>query len=331
MEKSWRQRNNGAGYEIQQFRQDENFCRIQAGEHGGVHVRIYESEEKEEGEREMSKINVMLYGGFDKKTKNRAETIYCDKCEYCSLYARGLCLNVTEPFSPRCKFGRVSVEHGYTQRAQKRYTFDSKHKNDEKYGALKHPNDWSVEIVQDTVLFNLVYAVAEKKRYIFNEWKNTDEYFVNDCGFSVGNVSYVEKTELTSELIEKIASRDARALMGGKIEAYRNKIVPNILDGIRKKLPEIYEKFILEYPEYKDISPNYIGRMAKISTLADGIKLYSSGGVFEKRGDKLISEEYKSVFLPFNCKKARVEIPITGDMTYRIKYNSQVNENTEFV
>ena len=58
MEKSWSQRNNGAGYEIQQFRQDENFCRIQAGEHGGVYVRRNEAEEKEEGEREMTTITL---------------------------------------------------------------------------------------------------------------------------------------------------------------------------------------------------------------------------------------------------------------------------------
>ena len=54
MVKSWRYLSNGTGLEIQQFRQDENFCRIQAGEHGGVHVRQYEAEKKEEGEREMS-------------------------------------------------------------------------------------------------------------------------------------------------------------------------------------------------------------------------------------------------------------------------------------
>lgn len=46
--------NNGTCTEIQQFRQDENFCRIQAGEHGSVYVRIHEAEEKEEGEREMT-------------------------------------------------------------------------------------------------------------------------------------------------------------------------------------------------------------------------------------------------------------------------------------
>ena len=58
MAKSWRQRNNGTRYEIQQFRQDENFCRIQAGEHGGIYVRQYEAEEEKEGEREMTTITL---------------------------------------------------------------------------------------------------------------------------------------------------------------------------------------------------------------------------------------------------------------------------------
>jgi hypothetical protein len=58
----WRRWNNGTGYEIQQFRQDENFCRIQGGEHGGVHVRIYEAEEEEAGERQVKhkKYNAYL-------------------------------------------------------------------------------------------------------------------------------------------------------------------------------------------------------------------------------------------------------------------------------
>ena len=45
---------DGKRTEIQQFRQNENFCRIQAGEHGGVYIRFHEAEEKEEGEREMT-------------------------------------------------------------------------------------------------------------------------------------------------------------------------------------------------------------------------------------------------------------------------------------
>ena len=55
MVKSWRYQNNGEGYEIQQFRKDENFCRIQTGKHGGVHIWQHEAEEEEEVEREMKK------------------------------------------------------------------------------------------------------------------------------------------------------------------------------------------------------------------------------------------------------------------------------------
>ena len=61
MEKSWRYRINGAGYEIQQVRQDENFCRIQAGEYGSVHVRQYEAEEEKEGEGEMTTEQKIQY------------------------------------------------------------------------------------------------------------------------------------------------------------------------------------------------------------------------------------------------------------------------------
>ena len=57
----WRRCSNGTGYEIQQFRQDENICRIQAGEHGGVYVRQYEAEEEEEGEREVKQKKYNAY------------------------------------------------------------------------------------------------------------------------------------------------------------------------------------------------------------------------------------------------------------------------------
>ena len=56
-----RYRSNGAGYEIQQFRQDENFCRIQAGEHGGVHVWIHKTEKEEAGERQVKQKKYNAY------------------------------------------------------------------------------------------------------------------------------------------------------------------------------------------------------------------------------------------------------------------------------
>ena len=78
MVKSWRYLSNGTGYEIQQFRQDENFCRIQAGEHGGVHVWWNEAEEKEEGEREVSKRKIeLMHEMFGKNEK-----YCCAECDH---------------------------------------------------------------------------------------------------------------------------------------------------------------------------------------------------------------------------------------------------------
>ena len=75
--------------------------------------------------------------------KIRAETIYCDKCDKCSLYKKGKCLNVTSPFSGRCKFGKVNVVKGkgYTSRAQKYSSFQRQYKEDEAYNKLSYPSN----------------------------------------------------------------------------------------------------------------------------------------------------------------------------------------------
>ena len=281
----------------------------------------------------MKKINVMLYGGFDKKTKNKAEIVMCDKCDNCSFYKKKQCLNVTQFLSHGCKFGTVNRVTGYTQRAQKRYTFDSQYKNDECYGALKHPNDWRVGLIDDVVIFNLTFAICDKKRWNSwnHEWEELEEYNVRECGFSTGTYSYIPLNDLTSEVLKKILTYIPRTMFGNdEIKDYRIKIVPNILFELSKLLPDVYEKLINNYPEFKEIVPNFVGKKAQIKSLADGIVLKDDRGTFIKDGDYLVSDCWSSAFLPFGSKKAEIKIIITDDMTYEITNNSQVDENTVF-
>lgn len=281
----------------------------------------------------MGKINVMLYGGFDKKTKNRAEIIMCDSCDNCSFYKKKQCLNVSQFLSHGCKFGKVNRVEGYTQRAQKRYTFDSKYKNDECYGNLKHPNDWRVGLIDDVVIFNLTFAICDKERYnnYKHEWEKLEEYNVRECGFSIGTYSYIPLNDLTSEVLNKILTYVPRTMMGrDEIVDYRIKIVPNILFELSKLLPDVYKKLITDYPKFKEVSPNFVGKKAMIKSLADGTILKDNRGTFEKDGDYLVSDCWTSAFLPFGGKKAEIKIPITDDMTYKIINNSQVDENTVF-
>ena len=281
----------------------------------------------------MKKINVMLYGGFDKKTKNRAEIVMCDRCEKCSLYKKNQCLSVTTAFSHSCKFGKINRIDGYTQRAMKRYEFDSKYKNDECYGKLSHPNDWRIAIMDNIVAFNLTFAICDKKRYNYtwNKWEQLEDYNVRECGFATGTYSYIPLEELTSDLLNKILSYIPRTLMGyDEIKDYRIKIVPNILFELSKLLPNVYDKLITDYPKYKEIAPNFVGKYALVKTLPDGIVLKDSKGDFVKEGNYLVSKCWKSCFLPFRSKQAEVKIEITDDMEYKITDNSQVDENTEF-
>lgn len=281
----------------------------------------------------MEKINVMLYGGFDKKSKDRAEIVMCDRCDNCSLYKKNQCLNVTTAFSKSCKFGKVNRVDGYTQRAMKRYEFDAKYKSDECYGKLSHPTDWRVAVLDDVVAFNLTFAICDKKRYNYtwNKLEESETYNVRECGFSTGTYSYIPLEELTSEILNKILSYIPRAMFDhNEIKDYHKKIVPNILFELSKLLPDVYEKLVADYPEYKDIAPNFVGKKALIKSLADGITLKDSNGTFIKEGDYLVSECWKSCFLPFRSKQAEVKIKITDDMYYEITNNSQVDENTEF-
>lgn len=278
----------------------------------------------------MEKINVMLYGGWDKKEKNRAEIIYCDKCEVCSFYKNGKCLNVAQPFSTRCKYGKVHVVTGFTQRAAKRCIFDREHKSDPLYGKLNYPSDWCVAIIGDEVALNLIYVICDKQSYsyAYNRWEDTKEYHVRDSRLRVGTISYVPINELNADLINRILKYQAHGFMG-EINEYRNKIVPNVLWELKNKLPDKYDLLMVKYPEFEQMSPNFVGKKAYIKSLPDGFRI-DDRGTFVKKGNHLICDSYKSAFLPFSSEHAYVEIEITDKMIYQIQKNSEVDENTVF-
>lgn len=101
-------------------------------------------------------------------------------------------------------------------------------------------------------------------------------------------------------------------------------------------MPDLYNEFLNSYPEYKeDVEKhvtNYVGRKAKVSTLKDDSILYdTSRNAWKKEGNKIVCENYKSCFLPFNAKMAKTEIFITDNMTYVVNKNSIVTDKTIFV
>ena len=273
----------------------------------------------------MEKICVNLYGGKGifggKESPSRAETIYCDKCDKCSLYKKGKCLNVTSPFSGRCKFGKVNVVKGYTSRAQKYSSFQRQYKEDEAYNKLSYPSNCILAVIGNYVYVNVVFSRVKENEQGF--------LYVTETGFG-GGVSWIPIEKFNFDLIYQICSYRAYAMMGGIITDYSAKKIPEFLYQLRMQMPELYTRFIAEYPQY-DITPNHVGKYAYISTLSKDSELYDHhGNKFTFEGDCLVCKNWKLTFVPFSAGIAEMKIKITDKMTYRITDNSQVTEDTVF-
>lgn len=274
----------------------------------------------------MEKINVNLYGGKSifkgKENPLRAEIIYCDNKENCSLYKEGKCINVTTPFGNSCKIGKVEIKKGYTSRAKKYYEFKNKYEKDEVYNKLKYPNNTIISIIKDDVYLDMPYIFFE-----FNESEKKYNLKVNTFNTKA---NWIPLEYFDCNLIYDICNAKPQAMMGGTITSYSKEKVPNMLFELKKILPELYKDFILKYPEY-DIVPNHIGKYAYINTLNKNSKLKDClGNIFRIDNNYLYCENYKTALLPFSGEIAEIKIPITDNMTYQITDNSQVTENTKF-
>ena len=272
----------------------------------------------------MEKISVNLYGGksiFNKKESPlRAEEVYCDNYEKCSLFKNNCCLSVTAPFSTRCKFGKVNRIQGYTSRAKKYKEFRTKYEKDETYGKLSYPSNCKIAIIDNNLFLDVGFAKIEE---------SNNEYNVNSVNFG-SSENWIELEKFDCNLLYKICTYKPYAIMGGEITSYKEKYIPDMLLQLKKLLPELYNDFITKYPEF-DKAPNYIGKYAYIKTLVkDSVLIDSNGNKFIFNGEYLICENWKSAFVPFDSKTSEMRIKVTDDMKYKINDNSQANENTIF-
>ena len=284
----------------------------------------------------MDKINVRLYGGKsifrDKETPLEADTILCDRYNECSFYKENKCLRCRSFLASTCKFGLNNIVKGYTRRAAKYYDFKSRYESDEKYAKLNYPSDL-VALMGDTLYMNLKFTLVRKRKVdeekaFSRAYRCVDGYEITEVGFCSGD-TFVPLSDVTVDLLYGILSYEPHAMMGGVIEDYQAKVVPEIVQGLKKVVPNIHKAFIKKYPEF-DKAPNYVGKYAYIKTMVEGSELVDHlGNKFTLRGGKLFGE-FHSAFVPFDGKVCKMEIEVTDDMKYKITRNSQCDSNTKF-
>lgn len=282
------------------------------------------------------KINVDLYGGKGifggRETPLEADEIYCDMFEQCTFYKEGKCLRCRSFLAPTCKFGRNNVIKGYTSRAKKYWEFKGKYQKDEVYNKLSYPNKL-VAVMGDTLYMNLKFALVRKKRDEQTRYcKCIDGYEISEVGFGNGSC-FIPLEDVTDDLLCGIFSYRPQAMMGGVIADYQNKVVPDVLQDLKRAVPDIYKRFITKYPEY-DITPNYIGKKVYVNSLKPNTKFKFKGYEWIYDGEYVSTENFdigvSSPWWVSDIKRSDIRMKVTDKMLIEINDNSIVDEDTRF-
>ena len=284
----------------------------------------------------INKINVNLYGGKSifggRESPLEADEIYCDRANECTFYKENKCLRCRSFFASTCKFGKNNVVKGYTSRATKYYDFKNKYVNDAVYNKLSYPRG-RIAVMGDTLYMNLAYVSVRKRTESDDKWqRDTEGYIVNNKYFGSGSV-FLPMSDATNTLLNAIFSYSPRSMYGDLIKDYKEKIVPNILQDLKKVASDIYTRFVDEYPEYIFV-PNYIGQTAYISSLKPNTKFMHKDKEWLYDGEYVSTTNlYLGTSSPWwmhGGAYADVKIKVSDDMCFEVHDNSIVDENTKF-
>lgn len=212
------------------------------------------SQKKKEETRLGKKINVFLTEpekrswGRKSRTLN---TISCTKCGLCSLYAKGQCLNVglsNQDEDASCKLGHIYSATFDHLSASRSHALLKVCEKDSVYNTLKHPDNWYVEFADDQIFLDLKFAICDNKSYSSGELIETKDYHVRIPEALLGWHSTIPISEFTPALLNEIATFGNR-LSEAVATEYREKVVPEVLRGIKKILPGTYKAYVETYLE----------------------------------------------------------------------------------
>ncbi len=264
-------------------------------------------------------INKNLYGDGSRNCHLRCEEIQCEHSTECSLYKEHKCKCVTTPFGEHCKIGHVNRIDGGTKQGRKYYALSESVRKDPLYNNLKYPSNCYFYKVGNTIILCPTYVRIKKE----------GDKLILDTPLFGGNSYYMDCSDFTYDFLKRLCEFVPYSLSGMPIKNYQEKILPFMLKEIKKLMPEFYNSFINLYPQFEK-EPNYIGRMAFLSTLSRDCEYKDChGNKYHFENGYLIGKS--SSLMPFSAKDVELKITISEDMIYTIDDNSQVLETTKFV
>lgn len=271
----------------------------------------------------MDKIHTNLYGGKSflkgvRDSKYLERAVYCDNHENCSLYKQGKCLRVVSGWNPTdCKFGKNETIEGYTPRAAKCSDFNKRVRSDAAYNKLEYPHNVYASKIGDYLFLNTTYL------------KLDEETLKIDSNYSFFSKYIFIKADDIESLAKVLKANPLAAFGCGAEKRYQDNIVPAILTDLRRDLPDIFKALTEKYPEF-DVTPDYIGREAYVSTLADGSVIEDTHSVYtyDKTNGTLTGTTREYIF--GNYIDVSITAKVDSTMTCKITDNSQVTKETVF-
>lgn len=269
----------------------------------------------------MEKININIYGGKSifkgiKEVPVNADVIYCDKCDDCSFYKAGKCLRIRQSLNNNCIYGETTNIQGYTSRAKKYNEWYNKYSKDPVYQKLKAVGSERFAIIGDYYYLKTDFVDAA----------------IDDEGslaIATGNGrNFLKKENCTIDVFVKILTYKPLDMFGHIINSYQESQVPEIMRNIKFLKPDLFEKIIKKAPEL-NTSPCFVDKYVLVNTIPDGVIITDChGNQFVKNGNELICEQYNGL-LPFSSKVAKMIIPITSEMSFKVQNESQVGIDTK--
>lgn len=269
-------------------------------------------------------INVGLYGAGTRDSRLRAEYIYCDMAEQCSAYREGKCFCVTTLFGARCGVGVVTSIDGGTKRAKAFTKVSAEARQNPRYGELSYPSNTYVTKIGNTAFLTIPYT--------WLEITPGGDLIVGDPHLSTNKLT-VGADRLTPKNIMAICKARPRAIIGGEIRDYQEKIVPHFLRQFKALFPKRFQRFVEEYPDYEVPVCSWLGRRAKLATCNRSAEYIEpvSKSKYRFEGDWLVCDDNKSAFAPFGATGGEIRVKINDKMVVEITDDDQVTEDTVFI
>lgn len=214
-------------------------------------------------------ISTRLYGGksifFKGTNPYELEIRKCEKVSSCSLYKQGMC-SATKRLSNGCPNIITTCQRaGY--RSQKGQELHLQANKAAKDNTLKD-FDGHFWIVGDEYYFHIPYLNLLKHKELGGYFPSYKVYNYSQENYvSLGENFKIPKEEATKDFFDIIFSAQPRAIFGGTINDYQEKIVPRLKIDILKTDAELAKNLGIE-------NVNYVGRLAVLKTLKPGITVW---------------------------------------------------------